>query len=304
MGLWSAAKRYTRKAVSYTPVGMAYDATKSGVKAVAGGVNDAASAIHDASGDLKDWTMENAVPAVGAGISSAVDVLSGNRDRRHNAREAEKNRQFQKDMRSTEVQDRMADLAAAGINPMMAGDHAAGTVQGSMAAPSNVAQGAQGLMDRGLGLLSQLTQIRKVESESKVNDASALKMLTESGDIKATQGGRVSQLEEGLNEIKARILSHGADVGLKGSQTRLTEAQIAAQRAIVREIDQRVAKLRHETNSAQSQADKDRVAAQFATGIGGDIQRWSDAIGLKGRDITDMMSIIGVLGKVFKRDKR
>lgn len=74
-----------------------------------------------------------AIPAIVAGAASLAGGLLA---RRSNKREAQRNRDFQERMRSTEWQAGVADMRAAGINPAVAySQGGASTPSGSQAAP-------------------------------------------------------------------------------------------------------------------------------------------------------------------------
>ena len=77
------------------------------------------------------------LPAV---ISGAASLLGGRERNRASAAEAERNRRFQMEMSSTAHQREVADLRAAGLNPILSatGGRGASTPSGSMAQFENI----------------------------------------------------------------------------------------------------------------------------------------------------------------------
>lgn len=232
-----------------------------------------------------DWARD-AAGALKDSASSAWDVLSGERDWRRAQAEAQKNRDFQADQASKVHQTEMADLAAAGLNPMMAAQLGGNPApSGSVAHASQTAGSAAGLLDKGMGVLSGFANIKETLSRAALNRANSAKAVAEADDIAKTQAGRLNQLAAGYEEILERAKLHGA------------QSKSAA--AVVSEIEQRIKLLTEQTSSAKSQAERDKLAAEFASGVGGDIQRWTDALGIKGRDLTQMVAIGASLSKLF-----
>jgi hypothetical protein len=75
---------------------------------------------------------------IGAGIGAAASLIGGNKQNAANAAMAQQQMQFQERMRATQYQTAVADLKAAGLNPMLAySQGGAGTPQGATAQMGN-----------------------------------------------------------------------------------------------------------------------------------------------------------------------
>lgn len=97
--------------------------------------------------------------AVGDGLNSAWDVLSGERDYRRNKAATDLAWEREMGAANSEAQRRAADLARAGINPIQAGN-LGGSSPKAQVPQSHTAQALSGGVNSAVGVLGGLTSLR------------------------------------------------------------------------------------------------------------------------------------------------
>lgn len=108
----------------------------------------------------------------GAVIGGAAGLIGGSLTNEANRREARRNRQFQAGMSNTSYQRAVADMRAAGLNPMLAyGQGGASTPSGAQATFENA---AEGVIDNAKTSMMMKAELEKIKSDTDLDRESIL----------------------------------------------------------------------------------------------------------------------------------
>lgn len=190
---------------------------------------------------------------------NSANVAMSREQMEFNRQEAQKNRDFQEQQRKTQYQTAVGDMAAAGINPMLAiNQGGAGTTGGSSASYGNIPQ-LSNRVQSALASSAMAAQIKQTGAQTELTEALAKKAEAETHQSVASTGNITQQtenLKETVNQIRQNVELQkrqsmterqreglvAAQAGLTSMQQRLTSGQISLTEA-QKELAQITAKL-------------------------------------------------------------
>lgn len=196
---------------------------------IAGGLIDS----NQASQGVRDQNQANAQQAANTNEFNAEQAAL---NRNFQSAETDKSRQWLEGMSGTSYQRSMADMAAAGLNPMLAASQGGASTPGSGAPSGSSASGVQARMENAKAAQQEMAIVnQRLSNETNVADATATKARADAAKAAAETANvphsganiqaQTMEIKERVREIDARIQNIIQDTSVKVDEGNLKRLQ-------------------------------------------------------------------------------
>lgn len=198
--------------------------------------------------------------------------------------EAQKNRDFQERMASTQHQRQMEDMRKAGLNPALSAQYGgAASPAGSMASIPDLGHSAKTAVDA----LSAASQLRVANAQAENIEAeAALKKL--------------DHWERGQTQ-ESRLRMYEAELFNKRANTRLTDAQEEKVEKEIKNVQKQLEIMEVQRQSSSFGLSEAEAQSKFYESIGGDIAPWVRMLGINPSIIPGIGGLLKGKGRPTRR---
>ena len=189
--------------------------------------------------------ITNAIKSVGSVldpfgslISGGLSYMGASSANAANAEEAQKNRDFQERMRSTQYQTAVEDLKKAGLNPMLAYQNGgAGNVSGAVSAPVQNALG-QGVSS-SLQARQNIAQVKNLDEQNQlIKDDALLKRQQALTEVnRSFRESQAASIDRERMDLDRYLGMSQARLQLSQARNYDTNSALAAQRTLLESYD-------------------------------------------------------------------